>query len=189
MPKKNIAVAFSTLVLMLIVAWAGFRFLTPSPTPAAEEPVPAGAGTPQRYIPSEFKRQATSSKASTHTLLVKGEGGQTIAVKDFTKTAAQDKNNVDVKYLAGKDENGYIENVPYVILYSGDDESFTVSLRSQPLGVTRARGEDDLLAQLGITEGEACSLRYVVLVPFEIDKNYAGRNLGFSFCEGAVSLP
>jgi len=46
-----------------------------------------------------------------------------------------------------------------------------------------------LLQQLGISEQDACRLRYSVSVPFSVNPLYSGKNLGFSFCPGATPLP
>ena len=193
MSEKTKAAIFSLLIIVVIgaVAWAvAFKFFDIEPTePIAREPTPVVSTEPGPGLVGSNSSIATTSTETRRTYKVKGEDGRVIAVRDFTESALQDKNNKEVKYLAGEDENGFIEDALYVISFFSEDDSFTISLFAQPIGATRKRAESELLSKLGIEQADACLLRYVVLVPFDVDKNYSGRNLGFSFCPGAVQLP
>lgn len=189
MTKKSLLIAIVVLVLFGGAAWVAFKFLPPAAPPP--EQTGTGGPTPQFENKESPAPPATviPPATSNRTFAVIGENGEVIRVNDFTKSAVQDKNNSGIKYLAGEDENGIIQNAPYVISSLEDDQSFTVSLFAQPIGKTRVRAEKDLISQLGITAQEMCRLRYVVLVPFDVSREYAGRNLGFSFCSGAAQLP
>ena len=44
------------------------------------------------------------------------------------------------------------------------------------------------MQHLGISESDMCRLSYMVSVPNRVNTIYAGQNLGFSFCMGAVAL-
>ena len=110
-------------------------------------------------------------------------------VEDFSATAVPDQNDKNTSYLAGENVQGVIAGTPYVIEFVDSDQSFTVALMREPLSATRRQAESDLMQKLGITTQEMCGLRYVVLVSFDVNEGYAGRNLGFSFCPGAVRLP
>jgi hypothetical protein len=79
-------------------------------------------------------------------------------------------------------------STPYLILYFGHDQSFMISLVKEPLKESRKSAETMFLRLLGITETEACSLRYAVGVPSALNSFYAGKNLGFSFCPGSTPL-
>jgi len=191
MSEKMKAVTLSLLATVVIgaAAWVVvFRFFDDeSPATIVQTPAPGLPTELETDQPNSNTNTATSTRTGS-AYNVKGEDGRIIAVRDFTDSAVEDKNNRGVMYLAGEDEEGFVEETPYVISFFSEDQSFTVSLFAQPINAIRRRAESDLLNQLGLSEGEACFLRYVVLVPFDIDKNYAGRNLGFSFCPGAVEL-
>jgi len=44
------------------------------------------------------------------------------------------------------------------------------------------------MSRLGIGEQEMCQLHYSFSAPYWVNEFYAGRELGFSFCPGSVSL-
>lgn len=139
--------------------------------------------------PRQDTGQASSTPYAPRTVPIPLANGGTVMVKDFSVTAIPDKNNKGISYLAGEDAGGVIAGTPYVIEFISSDYSFTIGLLQVPLGGTRKQAESDLMKQLGISAQEMCMLHYVVLVPFDISEQYAGRNLGFSFCPGAVRLP
>lgn len=76
----------------------------------------------------------------------------------------------------------------YTLTYFADTQSFVLSLEKEPLAAARRAGELQLLKILGIPEERACFVRHAVLVRGEISEFYGGKNLGFSFCKGAVTL-
>lgn len=76
----------------------------------------------------------------------------------------------------------------YAISYIAQDQSFTITLLKEPIGETRRTAEEDFRKRLGISISQACSLRYVVLVPWWVSDYYSGKNLGFSFCPKATVL-
>ncbi|MBP9710878.1 MAG: hypothetical protein KBD50_01285 [Candidatus Pacebacteria bacterium] len=117
---------------------------------------------------------------------VQSQSGGLIRVKDFRKSATtvEDDVNKGTYYLAGND----FATAAYTLMYIEGDSSFTITIFSEPIGEMRRKAEIDLLAKLGIAEPVACSLRYAVLVPASANEIYAGRNLGFSFCQGATPL-
>lgn len=76
----------------------------------------------------------------------------------------------------------------FVISYTAVDKSFNISLFKEPLKEVRERAEKEFLAKLGITEGEACHLKYSLATTYWVNEFYGGKNLGFSFCPGSVGL-
>ena len=139
--------------------------------------------------PQQDTNQASTTPYAPRTVPIPLANGGTVMVKDFSVTAIPDKDNKGISYLAGEDAGGVIAGTPYVIEFISSDYSFTIALMQEPLGSTRKQAEGDLMKQLGISTQEMCVLRYVVLVPFDISAQYAGKNLGFSFCPGATRLP
>ncbi len=77
---------------------------------------------------------------------------------------------------------------PYVVYYFEEDRSVQVILYEQPIGKTRRFAENELLSKYYLSEQEACTLTYQVTVPFSVDEEHYGTNLGFSFCPGSVVL-
>lgn len=81
------------------------------------------------------------------------------------------------------------ENPPYIIMYISATNYFNIGLFQEPIGPIRAAAEQYLLTRLGISQAEMCQLDYMVSVPDRVNSQFAGKNLGFSFCPGAVLLP
>ena len=76
----------------------------------------------------------------------------------------------------------------YNIEYISETQFFVVSLQQEPLASSRQAAEQFLLEFLDISESEMCQLGYSVTVPARVSVNYAGIELGFSFCSEAVQL-
>lgn len=124
----------------------------------------------------------------TATISVASAGGK-ISVQDFTQTSVKDTVNPGYSYLSGGSTQGVVKDTPYAITYIAAQQSFTITLLKEPLGMVRQQAEQDLMHQLGITQDQMCQLNYIVLEPYDLNPLYAGKNLGFSFCPGAVQLP
>lgn len=77
----------------------------------------------------------------------------------------------------------------FSIVYFESENAFAITLLSLPLSSARSTAEENLLQQLGIAAQDACALAISVSVPYTIDDDYSGRELGLSFCPGAVPLP
>ena len=140
------------------------------------EPTTGGQGGTSPTVPSETTTITTAR-------------GTTLAVNDFTKdpNVVADPSNPGNYYFAGKStvENPY---PPFSVLYVGTDNSITIALLEEPLNQNRILAEELVLQRLGITKEKACSLRYQVSVPYWVNEFYIGKNLGFSFCPGAIAL-
>lgn len=91
----------------------------------------------------------------------------------------------DVTVASGGVRDGQEDLPAYLVRYIAHDQSFTISLFSEPLRDVRRAAEIDLLARLGISESQACRLKYAVLTPQWVNSFHAGKNLGFSFCPGS----
>jgi len=80
-------------------------------------------------------------------------------------------------------------NPPYIITYISATEYFNIALLQEPIGPVRLEAEQYLMAHLGISQSQMCQLDYMVSVPVRVNSQFAGSNLGFSFCPGATVLP
>lgn len=133
---------------------------------------------------------ATSSGAANGETTVASNGSGSISVKDFKSDpdTKVDTNNKGHYYLSGG-LDPTAEDAPFSILYVDSDQSFNITLLKEPLGDYRKLAEQELMAKLGTSMEEMCGLRYWVSVPTWVNKTYSTKNLGFSFCPGAVQLP
>jgi len=175
---KNI---FITILIITMLALGAGVYLVLKNTGAGQDPplVP-GFPTSTPISPSAPNPDATISIA--------GEGGS-VSVKNFLldETTVTDKSNPGQYYIAGEFSPAS-NNPAYSIVYKEKDQAFTIGLWREPLSQTRTHAEEEFLRVLGISKEAACRLRYVISAPYEISPFYSGKNLGFSFCPGAVEL-
>lgn len=76
----------------------------------------------------------------------------------------------------------------FSIVYNSNNDFFGIGLLAEPLAQSRAQAETHLLQLLGLSEEEACRLNYSVFVSVSVNPVYANKNLGLSFCPGALGL-
>jgi len=87
----------------------------------------------------------------------------------------------------GKCPSGF-QTEDFSISYSQTDEFFTIVILNEPIAEVRKQAELFLKSRLGVGDAEMCQLRYSFSVPYWVNEFYTGRELGFSFCPGSVSL-
>jgi hypothetical protein len=175
------------LVIAGIVAWV--LFSRPTVTELS----------PDVSFPASTTTTPGTGGEVTATMTIPARDGTPVTVLDFTKrnTTIEDVQNSGILYLAGSPEYCLIDGgcpegaeVDAVnIIYNANDKSFTTALLDEPLSEVRRRAERFLLTTLGIGEIELCTLDYYVGTDRGVSENYAGRNLGFSFCPGSTELP
>lgn len=78
---------------------------------------------------------------------------------------------------------------PFLIMYIEATRFFTIELLREPIGETRSMIELYLGQRLKLSPSDLCKLNYTLSVPVSVNQDYAGKNLGFSFCPGATVLP
>lgn len=176
----------SIIILALLFAGAAAWVFWPQGEvsgPQAQN-TPAGSSAPN-YQSSVSVPPAgqDSSAAEPEWKVVPAADGTGIRVNDFMATRVEEETGGDV-YLAGS-RNGTDR---YRITYHVPLETFAVFLLAEPLKETRELAEQDLLRILGISESDACRLRYFVSLPEEVNPLYAGLDLGFSFCAESTPL-
>ena len=178
------------MFLILSAGAVGYYFITQGGEPTSGEPRVNPFGNLEN-ITNWF----TGSSSSTSTpgegrngpeerplITITDANKKSITVRDFLATST-----VTTTILAGAAIDQ--ENPGYQIVYYRPDSSFVISLFAEPLGAKRKEAEVVLLELLGIAEAQVCKLRHFVATPEEVSTFYAGRNLGFSFCPGATTLP
>jgi hypothetical protein len=81
------------------------------------------------------------------------------------------------------------ESAEFQILNYKIDNSFLITLLSAPIKTARTDAQTAFLKDLNITQAQACTLKFSVVVPKSVDANYSGHELGMDFCPNAIALP
>lgn len=122
--------------------------------------------------------------------------GASVQTRDFLKDprTVADQINPGYYYLGyhtstGPNDSTATADPPYIIEYIATTHYFNIGLYKEPIGEARKNAESYLTNALGISAQALCTLKYMVSVPERVNATYAGQNLGFSFCPGAVKLP
>jgi hypothetical protein len=76
----------------------------------------------------------------------------------------------------------------YSIQYFTQDKTFNVTLLSVKLLDARVAAEKKLMEKLAISKEDLCKIKVYVGVPFNVNSELAGGNLGISSCVGSVDL-
>ncbi len=93
---------------------------------------------------------------SSSKIQIKGENGQTVTTKDFTQNSV--KNDQSAQTLQDDKSSA-------VIMFNGDSNIFTILVHAseeQEFNQKRILAEEQFLAELGISEAEACKLNVEV---------------------------
>ena len=183
MNRQHLILIISGVLLLLIVGVAAFVFLNrPSLNPKERTDSPfnffdSTPNTPLEPMASTTPETPGNQEVSEDTVIDFRSDGITIP----------DPNNEGLYFVSGgidPTETG----AAYSIIYSDRDQQFTVTLLKEPIGETRITAEQELMQRLDMSEDVMCRMKYWVGVPYSYNEFYAGRNLGFSFCPGAVQI-
>ncbi len=121
--------------------------------------------------------------SETQNLEIALSDGSLVPVPDFT---------TNQPVWASK-ENGYqvagTEYGAYQIIYFENGSGFLLSIFEEPIGENRLKAEEELRTTLRLSDAQLCKLSIEVAVSDDANEAYSGRNLGLSFCPGAVPLP
>lgn len=114
---------------------------------------------------------------------------QSIATKSGTFYSATDLINNNKTKVAAEDlfQNTTVANV-YDIFYYEIDGIVTILLYDEDLATARSTAETQLLTILTYTKEQICEMDIAVLTNEFVSQQYAGINLGLSFCPGSVQL-
>ena len=189
---KRLLIIIAILALVVVGAVAFYFYANRSDQPSGESPIPAV--TPLFPVGGGGDEPPVRG-----TLTIQTVSGTTLEVRDFTRDpeVLADAVNPGSYVLAG--ELGYClpdGSCPFAsdvrdfsITYTEDYQAFTITLLKEPVGETRRAAEGFLREKLALNDANLCLLRYHIGVPSFVNETYTGRNLGFSFCPGAVKLP
>ncbi|MBX9765587.1 hypothetical protein K2X83_03020 [Patescibacteria group bacterium] len=84
--------------------------------------------------------------------------------------------------------NGTATSSPFVIIVSPGGNYIQITIYGTPVGRYRKEAERLLLNYFGISEDDACTIPYLVVPAYDTESEYAGTNVGLSFCPGSVKL-
>jgi hypothetical protein len=187
--QKALTYLIFALIIFAVVVGGILLFSKPASngTPQTSSQTSTYGGSPSNTTVVSSNQQSAS--ATTSTLTVAAVVGSPITVNDFTKDpqTAVSADIPDHYFLVGGID-AYASSAPYSIYYVGKDQSFSIILLSEPIADNRQKAEQQLMQKIGISQLAMCRLRYYVSVPNDVNSIYAGKNLGFSFCPGAIKL-
>lgn len=73
---------------------------------------------------------------------------------------------------------------------AGGKDRFLIAINAEPLSQSRSEAEAALRSYTGLSNPALCQLTDIqVWVNKDVNEQYAGRDIGLSFCEGAERLP
>lgn len=191
---------FSLIVLIVVGTVIWFFIFAPKQPPTtptnSSGTLPLSGST--TYVPTPGSATSSSS-GSTKTMAVGALDGGTVITNNFIHNGVtlSDASNKGRYLLSGN--LGYCISDPkkcqagtqtdFNIFYDSTYGSFTIGLLNEPLGQVRFSAEQSLMNTLGITQKDMCRLNYYVGTTYLVNTAYSDRNLGFSFCPGATTLP
>jgi len=206
MNKKLLIIVLSVVIIVVVLAlWFFFRQSgeVASETPGPEVTLPGGKNsgdtTQSQPNSTDPDDQTIPSDRLVTTISVPAYKGGTITVTDFIKDGVTlpDKSNKGRYLLAG--DLGYCviqpkeclagSAVDFNIFYDSAYGSFTIALLNEPLGELRKSAEQTMQSRLGISQAEMCRLNYYIGTTEDVSALFSGKNLGFSFCPNATTLP
>ncbi len=193
-----IVLTFLGAVIVGVVWYVAFApKASPQQTAQPSTTLPISGLTVPAPTQANPSRVASSQPAQTITLTTLN--GSTVIANDFIHNGITlpDISNKGQYLLEG--DLGYCVSdlqkchagaaTDFSVSYNSTYGSFNIGLLREPLGQARLDAEQFMLATLGITQSQMCSLNYYVGTTFDVNAAYSTKNLGFSFCPGATALP
>jgi hypothetical protein len=173
--KRTIFIALGILVILIVILGVVF-FIRIAMHPATPQPVTEN--------PFASSTNTTGGNISGPSLPVTLTDGSRVAVPDFTKTPQPDWAGASAGYQVSGSEHA-----DYQILFYPDNSGFLISILKEPLGQSRLEAEKALRETLKLSDAQLCKLSSQVSTSISVNEQYAGQDLGLSFCPGATKLP
>lgn len=102
----------------------------------------------------------------------------TVKIMDVTKNPVS--KSEDTLVIAKTDN--------YDIVYFPKEQTFLITIESPSVNQARISAEQDLLKILNVGIADACRLKVVLSVPFDVNQDLSGKNYGLSFCPSGISF-
>ncbi len=168
---KKIILISAIVVFGLAVVVAAFYYLGSAPSGPSSNGSTSTFPISQTSTPPIAPPPAAGSSSGIFNITTP-EG--VVTVKNFYQSAV---------LVTASGSQALVARTPgYDISYYQPDNSFAISISQKPVMTARAQAEAALLEQLGISQADACKLKVTVGVPISVDPQYAGMDLGLSFC-------
>ncbi len=74
-------------------------------------------------------------------------------------------------------------NEDFYIAYYPEDNGFLVVIQNSDFQKSREKAEKKLMEDLGINQEQICQIKVSITVPYDVNKEYSGKEYGISFCE------
>lgn len=177
MNKKLFLIAAVVILVTFIIVYSFIALTKRSPS----------STTPTNPF-SQNGLYGETATTSTKQITLRTTSGTTISVPDFTANHQVIQENNGSYYYLTQDAQGNSQATDYSIVY-GTDSSLSIGLLAEPLSQARLHAEAALRKLIPVSNSELCALSFTVMVPQNVNDQYAGQNLGLSFCPGAVQLP
>ncbi len=182
--KKTIIIVIAVLVL-IVGASLLWMFFFGAKSPAVSNVQPSGTGLP-------IAQNAIPTVTTGPVLNLPSASGGTLPANNFLTSPDTYPDPMNPGYYSlgySVNQPDSISTPPFLIEYQSTTKFFAIALLREPIGPTRTRVEQYLEQHLGLSQNNLCNLNYTLSVPNSVNEQYAGQNLGFSFCPGAVVLP
>jgi hypothetical protein len=163
--RRNIII-IGVVVLLFIIAGVILLILRSNPSTGA-----GNTGTLGMLPPVGTTTPYNPPAGNTITL---GTPGGSVVVNNFYNTAQSVSYDHASILIEATDT--------YNISYYAPDSSFNIFINAAPFETVRAVAEVEFLKDLGISRADACKLNVKIGTSVDVDPNYAGQNLGLSFC-------
>jgi len=192
-----LALGVAIFFIIALFSRSGPGATTPNTQTNSQGNFPGSTQTTTTYQTGQTS--TTSAVVAPGPFEVAAQDGSIIMTKDFLHNGITipDTSNKGQYLLAG--DLGYCVQDPqkcqaggakdFNIYYYENTKQFGIGLLDEPLGNVRARMEQFLMQDLGISQQDMCRLKYYVTTTSYVNVTYSGNNLGFSFCPGATPLP
>lgn len=112
-----------------------------------------------------------SSNTASPTIVVPAKNGA-VPVNNVTQNPVQQVGDTVV----------FAQTDQYSIIYYQKEQTFSITISSQPAQPARDAAEAVLLQKLGISKDQSCNLIVTTYVPYDVDPNLSGQDYGLSFC-------
>lgn len=193
--NKTLLISTGTIVVVGLIVLAFWLISPNSKTSTTNFPTGQNVLPIANPVGNPVVTAATTSVSGIG-MIVAGASGESIQTSNFINDPATAKDPINSGYYylgyhvnEGVPDATATDNPPYVIEYISATQYFNIALLQEPIGQVRKDAQQYLISHLGISQSQMCQLNYMVSVPWSVNQQFTGRNLGFSFCPGATHLP
>lgn len=144
---------------------------------------------PEPSSASQVRTATTTPRESGATVVIQTRDNKVITVPDFTYGhPSLDVEDTGMTYVyVTQNDDTTEQDARYGIAYASDS-TIIIGLLAAPFAEARTAAESKLRVLIPVPDDILCTLKVTVAVPDTMEPRYAGKNVGLSFCPGAVPL-